>query len=174
MRDLTDEERKALYAGSAAAPRVQQPRRKAEDARSGFAEVVAGLTEEDARREAARCLQCDCLARDTCKLRRYAAEYGARASRYRGERRLVERDTSHPEVIFEQGKCILCGLCVRIAEQAGALPGMTFTGRGFPVRTGVPFGGSVVEGLGPVAARCAAACPTGALSVRRDTDARKD
>jgi len=174
MRDLSDDERKALYAGIAAAPRARQSGLGPAERRSGFREVVAGLAEEDARTEAARCLQCDCPARDTCKLRRYAAEYGARASRYGGERRALARDTSHPEVVFEAGKCIVCGLCVRIAEQAGARPGIAFTGRGFPVRTDVPFGGNVAEGLGPVAARCAAACPTGALSLKRKAVPEKD
>ena len=54
---------------------------------------------------------------------------------------------------------ILCGLCVRITEQAGERLGMSFTKRGFVTRANVPFGGQVAEGLSrEVAARCVQAC----------------
>ena len=40
--------------------------------------------------------------------------------------------------------------------------GLTFVGRGFDVRIGVPFDRSMDEALGKVAAQCVAACPVGA------------
>jgi ferredoxin len=122
---------------------------------------------EDAIAEARRCLQCDCLARDDCRLRQLATEHGASTSRFRGERRGFSRDDSHPAVVFEPGKCVACGLCVRQAEKTGARPGLTFTGRGFSGRVAVPFGGNVAAGLGEAALACAAVCPTGALRPRR-------
>ena len=132
-----------------------------------FRDVEPGPRTEDPAAEAARCIHCDCLARDDCGLRAYATEYGADPGRHRGERRAFGRDPSHPQVVYEPGKCILCGLCVRIAEQAGARPGIAFEGRGFATVAAVPFGGSVAEGLGEVAVRCAEACPTGALALKR-------
>jgi NADH dehydrogenase/NADH:ubiquinone oxidoreductase subunit G len=44
--------------------------------------------------------------------------------------------------------------------------GLTFVGRGFDVRIGVPFQRSLEEALGKVAAQCVAACPTAALAFR--------
>jgi len=41
--------------------------------------------------------------------------------------------------------------------------GLTFVGRGFDVRVGVPFHETMEQALGPLAAKCVAACPTGAL-----------
>jgi len=129
-------------------------------------EPGAGFTQEEARAEAARCLRCDCRKRDTCKLRAWAEAYGADAGRFRMERREYERDDRHAEVIYEPGKCIKCGICTRITQQAGEELGLTFVGRGFDARIAVPFGAGLSDGLRKAAAECVKSCPTGALAFR--------
>jgi len=128
---------------------------------------AAGFEDDEARSEARRCLHCDCRKPETCKLRLYAKEYGARPGRYKNGRRLFEQRAAHPDVIYEPGKCIACGLCVQVAERAREPLGLTFVGRGFDVRVNVPFGRSLAEGLQRVAAECVAACPTGALAMKK-------
>jgi NADPH-dependent glutamate synthase beta subunit-like oxidoreductase/ferredoxin len=125
-----------------------------------------GFTDEQAREESARCLHCDCRKADDCKLRQYAQQYNARPTQYKNRRRLFVQQAQHPEIIYETGKCIDCGLCIQIARQAGEELGLTFIGRGFDVRVAVPFERSVAEGLKQAAAKCVAACPTGALSYK--------
>ncbi len=127
-----------------------------------------GLTDSQARNEALRCLHCDCRKSDACKLRIYAEIYGAQAGRYKGERKQFERRLEHPDIIFEPGKCISCGLCISIAEAAGESPGLTFVGRGFGVRVAVPFDHSLADALQKTARQCAAACPTGAMAMKKD------
>jgi len=126
-----------------------------------------GFTDEQARQEAARCLHCDCRKADSCKLRQYAREYGARPTKYKSDRRLFVQQAQHQELIYESGKCIDCGLCVQIAAKAGEELGLAFVGRGFDVRVAVPFERSIADGLKKCAAECVAACPTGALAFKK-------
>ena len=124
----------------------------------------SGLTEEQATDEAARCLHCDCRKPDSCKLREHAGTYEAKSRRYASQRRRFVQQESSKGVVFEEGKCIDCGLCVAIARAGGEEFGFTFIGRGFDVRAAVPFGRSLDEGLRETAQRCVEACPTGALA----------
>ena len=121
------------------------------------------VSAHDASDQAHRCLACGCPAHGNCRLERYAAQYGAEPTRYHDGRRafvLVNRGGS---VQYEPGKCINCELCIQIAAESQDALGLTFVGRGFDVRVGVPFQGTMDQALGPLAAKCVAACPTGAL-----------
>ncbi len=127
----------------------------------------AGFSLEEAERESRRCLHCDCRKPSSCALRRYADEYGAHQRRYRyGERKRFVRAGRHGGVVFEQGKCIKCNICIDIAKQAGERLGLTFVGRGFDVRVAAPFDETIEDGLEKTAAECIESCPTGALAWR--------
>jgi ferredoxin len=125
-----------------------------------------GYTEKQAKEESARCIGCDCRKAQYCKLRQWAAKYGAKPTRYKGTRRLFSQSSDHPSVVYEPGKCIDCGLCIQVATQAGEQFGLTFVGRGFDVRVKVPFEKSLAEGLKISGANCVEACPTGALAFK--------
>lgn len=124
------------------------------------------LTPTEAPAEAARCLHCDCRAAGNCALQRYAQDYGADASRFREQRRPFEQSLQHGSIVFERGKCILCGICVQLAEQAAEPLGLTFIGRGFDVRVAAPFDKAIDEGLQKVGELCVKYCPTGALAFK--------
>jgi len=113
--------------------------------------------------QANRCFACGCVAQGNCKLERYAAMYGAEPTKLHSARRPFVQVNREGSVIYEPGKCINCELCIRIAAEAKEALGLTFIGRGFDVRVGVPFQGTMEDALGEVAAKCIAACPTGAL-----------
>jgi ferredoxin len=151
---LKDEEINEFMRGASESPRVKLPGK------------YDGFDAKQAAIEAARCLHCDCRKPDDCKLRQYAHEYSARQGRYKGERRRFEQEVQHPDVIYESGKCIKCGLCIQIASEAKEELGLTFVGRGFDVQVAVPFGRSIAEGLKRAAAKCVAGCPTGALAFK--------
>jgi NADPH-dependent glutamate synthase beta subunit-like oxidoreductase len=137
-----------------------------ESARVEVSEKHEGYDDPQAVAEAARCLHCDCRKPDDCKLREYACEYEAKSSRYKNERRAFVQQVQHPDVIYEPGKCIKCGLCIQIASEAKEELGLTFIGRGFNVQMAVPFGRSIAEGLKVAAKRCVGGCPTGALALK--------
>jgi NADH dehydrogenase/NADH:ubiquinone oxidoreductase subunit G len=121
------------------------------------------LTTDQASQQAHRCVACGCVAHGNCRLEHYAEMYQADPSRYEGQRRAFVQVNRGGSVIYEPGKCINCELCVQIASESQQALGVSFVGRGFDVRIGVPFGGTMEQALGDVAARCVAACPTGAL-----------
>lgn len=126
-----------------------------------------GFSQAEAIEEAGRCLHCECLKPETCKLRLYADEYGAQQDRYlQRDRNSYSRILQHADVIFEPGKCIKCGLCVRITEQSGEPLGLTFVERGFGVSVSAPFDETMTEALGDVANETVQACPTAALSLK--------
>jgi formate dehydrogenase major subunit len=131
-----------------------------------FDEVEPVLAPDVARVEAKRCMGCGCYKANTCQLRQYATEYQADPVRFAGARRTFQRDSSHPDVVYEPGKCILCGACVAVALRAGDGLGLAIIGRGFDAAAAVPLKGTLVEGLPSVAREVAAVCPTGAFALR--------
>lgn len=126
-------------------------------------ELARGLTDDAARREAQRCLECDCSALASCLLHHYAAMYECDAQRYRGAGRRFEGRIVGREVVLELGKCILCGVCVQLAEEAADAAGLTFLGRSMEMHIGPSPGVTLDEALGGAAQACADACPTGAI-----------
>lgn len=166
LRPVDDEERAAIFREIEKARRVETPTLGAQQRLASFAEIDQGLRDEPARREALRCLSCGCSKAAGCGLRRWATAYLADPYRFLGQRRRFERDVSHPEVVYEPGKCILCDACVRIAREAGEELGLAIVGRGFQVAVAVPFGAPLSDGLRQAARRCAEACPTGAIALR--------
>ena len=126
---------------------------------------IKGFTEPEAIRESSRCFKCDCGKPDSCKLRQYAEEYNAEQRRFKlSTRKTFERIIQHDLVIYEPGKCIKCGICVRITKNAGETFGMTFVNRGIDARVEPPFKEPLSKALKKTAEKCIEACPTGALS----------
>lgn len=127
---------------------------------------TCGFTGEEAKLESARCLHCDCRKAEACRLRSLSDRYEARQRRYKVEQRhRFVQVRQHGRVVYEPEKCIKCGLCVQITERETAAVGLTFVGRGFDVRVGVPFDESLDAALHETAAACVAACPTAALAM---------
>ncbi len=163
---LSEEELAVFLRGIEQAPRAPMPHLPMEKRRTTFEEVELGFSPEAATRESRRCLGCGCGKAVPCRLRQFATEYGVDPQRFVGERRHFARDTSHPEITFEPGKCIICGACVKVAAQAGEELGLSFIGRGFQVAVAAPFDRPMAEALQKSARRAAEVCPTGAIMLK--------
>jgi formate dehydrogenase major subunit len=144
-------------------PRAHMPELEMSRRVSTFEMVELGLEEEAARAEAARCLECGCAAVETCKLKEYATDYGAKQEAWAGDRRGYTIDASHPDLFMESGKCIQCGACIRACRDIKKLEVFTFVNRGFEARVqpyfGLPLAETTCDGCG----ECLKVCPTGAL-----------
>jgi len=128
-----------------------------------------GFSPEEARREAERCLHCDCRKFDNCKLRNLSDEYNANQRRFlTGERKKISKQFNHDIVVYEPNKCIKCGICVRLTAKYGEKFGFTFIGRGFDVEIGTPFNEALKDSLVETAEKVVEGCPTGALAMKKN------
>jgi formate dehydrogenase major subunit len=163
---LSEDELAIFLRGIEQTPRAPMPHLPMDKRRTTFEEVELGFSLETATRESRRCLGCGCGKAIPCRLRQFATDYGVDPQRFVGQRRHFARDSSHPEIIFEPGKCIICGACVKVAAQAGEELGLSFIGRGFQVSVAAPFHKPMAEALRKSARRAAEVCPTGAIMLK--------
>jgi ferredoxin len=137
--------------------------------------VDCGFLEAEAVKESTRCFHCECRKQDSCRLRQYSEEYDADQRRYRfDQRRKFEKNIQHEHVIYEPGKCLKCGMCVRITEKEKEQLGLAFVNRGFEARVETPFNEPLNRGLLKTAKECIEACPTAALSWRVRSDKERN
>jgi ferredoxin len=128
-----------------------------------------GFSPEEVKKEAERCMRCDCRKQDNCKLRIYSDQYRAAQKRYfPSEREPVRKIFKNKPVVYEPEKCIKCGICVWITSRQKEKLGLTYIGKGFDVEVSVPFDNKNINALEKTAQLCAKKCPTGALAINND------
>lgn len=152
-------------AGREKQPREQMPVRPAEERRRDFAEVNLGLTDEQVRREAARCLECGCHDYTECKLIHFAQQQEIHPERLAGVRHSAEKERRLVCIERDQGKCILCGLCVRVCDEVAGKGILGLVGRGFPTVVKPEFNNPETVSICAECKKCAKSCPTGALKI---------
>jgi formate dehydrogenase major subunit len=165
---LPHEVPKKVFRDYPPAARVTMPQRAADESTAGFSEVEEGFTETMARAEARRCIECGCPGAAECRLRTYAGLYQADAHRYQGACRDYDRIEAHPDVSYDEHRCIQCRTCIRIAETVFGAPFMQALDRGFGARV-MPVQERLVSILpGSSLLRIIENCPTKALSFKKE------
>ena len=133
--------------------------------RGNFDAVINGFTDEQARAEAKRCLECGCHDFHDCTLIKHVNRQEVNPKRFEGAKRQTTSEKKLVTIERNEGKCILCGLCVRTCEEVAKKGLLGLVGRGFTTvikpefRTEEAIAGCADCHL------CAHACPTGALKI---------
>ncbi len=140
---------------------------EADERKDNFTEVVNGYDEEQAVKEASRCLECGCHDYFECKLVDYANQYDVHPERLAGEKNVVEFEDDHPFIVRDPNKCILCGLCVRVCDEVMGVGALGLVGRGFDTVVKPSLERPLAETGCMSCGQCVSVCPTGALQERQ-------
>jgi predicted molibdopterin-dependent oxidoreductase YjgC len=120
---------------------------------------------ESAVSEASNCMHCDCRAAENCKLRDIADKLSIKDPRGKLINSRIEKKINiHTGLIFENAKCIKCGLCVRLCENSDNEPALCFINRGFVSIISEPLTMDFNDILKSKSKEVIEICPTGALN----------
>jgi predicted molibdopterin-dependent oxidoreductase YjgC len=123
------------------------------------------VNSDSAAVESGSCMHCDCRAADNCRLRDIAIEFLVKDPRGKIVNTPVQKKINvNTGLIFENSKCIKCGLCVRLCEQLQEEPALCFINRGFVSIISEPVTEDFNDVLKTRSKEVVEICPTGALS----------
>ncbi len=133
--------------------------------RGNFDDVINGFTEEQARNEAKRCLECGCHDFDDCHLIRYANQDEIHPERFAGSKHESFKEQRLGLIERDQGKCILCNQCVRTCRENVGKGLLGLVGRGFATVIKPEFQDPAWVAGCADCHQCVDVCPTGALKL---------
>jgi formate dehydrogenase alpha subunit len=114
---------------------------------------------------AIECIVCE--KSGSCRLERYAYEFGIKESIFTGPRRARNNhvpDTENPFFVRDYRKCILCGRCVAACRDLQHSSAIDYAGRGFKAKISTAFGRKLADTSCEFCGRCISVCPVGALT----------
>jgi NADH-quinone oxidoreductase subunit G len=112
-----------------------------------------------------------CAKSAACKLQDIARKLGIQQVRFKPVHAPAPVDRSSLALVRDPNKCVLCGDCVRFCTEIQGIGAIDFAYRGHEAAVLPAFGKPIGEGECVNCGQCAAVCPTGALTVRSETEA---
>ena len=108
-----------------------------------------------------------CEKSGDCELQALAYRFGITAPKYPFMFPKREVDASHPDILIDRNRCILCGRCVRASQQLDGKQVFGFIGRGPEKRIAVNSESDLAASDVEAHDRAIEACPTGSLLKKR-------
>lgn len=109
-----------------------------------------------------------CEKSGNCELQALAYRFGITAPRYPYQFPVRDVDASHPDVLIDRNRCVLCGRCVRASKELDGKNVFQFVGRGphkkIAVNSEVGLAGTDLS----VVDKAADICPVGAIIRKRE------
>lgn len=154
----------SVLKGTPEIKRAEITLKDAGERRCDFSEVASTFTKEEAMKEASRCLECGCMSVYSCELLPLMRDYDALSMKLLGKTRQYPKDKSHPFIVRDNNKCILCGQCVRACREISKTENLGLFGRGFGTLPVSAFDLPLSESKCISCGACVNVCPTGALT----------
>ncbi len=156
---------KEVFSDREKLPRAKMSVKAPEERKHSFESVINGFTENEARNEAKRCLECGCHDYDECRLIRYANFQPIKPERLAGDKHTTFTERKLAVIERDQGKCILCNLCVRTCKEEVGAGLLGLVNRGFKTVIRPEFEKEEAIKICKDCGKCAERCPTGALKL---------
>jgi predicted molibdopterin-dependent oxidoreductase YjgC len=110
-----------------------------------------------------------CRANQRCELQRVASHVGVAEPGVKRTEKEGLLDASNPFFVRDLGKCVLCGMCVRVCHEVRGVGAIEILNRGFDSIVAPFEGQSIAESTCESCGACVDLCPVGALWARNET-----
>ena len=104
-----------------------------------------------------------CVATGDCELQNLAYKYQMDNARYQYSWPEQTTDSSHPNIVLDHNRCILCGRCIRTCDEITGAHALDFGKRGWKTNVCADINQPLGESSCVSCGGCFQACPTGAI-----------
>ncbi|MBZ0267842.1 (2Fe-2S)-binding protein [bacterium] len=111
------------------------------------------------------CMACE--KSGNCELQALGYRFGITAPRFESQFPLRDVDASHPDILIDRNRCILCARCVRASRDLDGKGVFGLVGRGAGKRLAVSSGARLRDTDAAATDRALDVCPVGALLRKR-------
>ncbi|MDR2399687.1 MAG: [FeFe] hydrogenase, group A [Endomicrobium sp.] len=104
-----------------------------------------------------------CAKSESCKLQSLARRLGIEEVRFKNIFHKESKDISTYALVRDNGKCVLCGDCVRFCDEIQSIGALGFAGRGWRAKICLSFERNLESSECVYCGQCSRVCPTGAI-----------